>query len=130
MVKSMNYSKQRETILDTLREYTVHPSAEQLYEKVHSKDKTISKGTLYRNLNQLAASGIIKKIDGLDTSAHFDHNTHEHYHFICNRCKKIYDIEKEDVKIPEIKQKDEFIITNHDIIFKGICKECRKKNLD
>ncbi len=126
----MNYSKQRETILDTLREYTVHPSAEQLYEKVHSKDKTISKGTLYRNLNQLAASGIIKKIDGLDTSAHFDHNTHEHYHFICNRCKKIYDIEKEDVKIPEIKQKDEFIITNHDIIFKGICKECRKKNLD
>ena len=126
----MNYSKQRETILDTLREYTVHPSAEQLYEKVHSKDKTISKGTLYRNLNQLAASGIIKKIDGLDTSAHFDHNTHEHYHFIYNRCKKIYDIEKEDVKIPEIKQKDEFIITNHDIIFKGICKECRKKNLD
>ena len=125
----MNYSKQRETILDTLREYTVHPSAEQLYEKVHSKDKTISKGTLYRNLNQLAASGIIKKIDGLDTSAHFDHNTHEHYHFICNRCKKIYDIEKNEVQIPQIKQHSGFIITNHDIIFKGICKEC-KKNLD
>ena len=127
MVKSMNYSKQRETILDTLREYAVHPSAEQLFEKVHVKDKTISKGTLYRNLNLLAESGIIKKIDGLDTAAHFDHNTHEHYHFICNKCKKIYDIEKEDVKIPEIKQNDEFIITNHEIIFKGICKDCQKK---
>ncbi len=125
----MNYSKQRQMILDTLEEYAVHPSAEQLYEKVHMKDKTISKGTLYRNLNQLSEQGIIKKIDGLENSAHFDHNTHEHYHFICNKCKRIYDIEKEDVHIPAIKNEEGFIITNRDIIFKGICRECNEKNL-
>ncbi len=126
----MNYSRQRQIILDTLEEYAVHPSADQLYDKVHEKDKSISKGTLYRNLNQLADLGIIKKIDGLDNSAHFDHNIHEHYHFICNKCKKIFDIEKEDIQIPEIKHNEGFIITNRDIILKGICSECIKNSSD
>ncbi len=126
----MNYSRQRQIILNTLEEYAIHPSADQLYDKVHEKDKSISKGTLYRNLNQLAEQGIIKKIDGLDNSAHFDHNTHEHYHFICNRCHKIYDIEKDDIQIPAIKNYDGFTITNHDIIFKGICRECQNNNLN
>ena len=124
----MNYSKQRQLILNTLNEYTVHPSAEQLYIKVHEKDKNISKGTLYRNLNQLADNGMIKKIDGLGTTAHFDHNTHEHYHFICTKCNKIYDIEKEDIIIPTIKNNNEFLIISSDIIFKGICKECKEKD--
>ena len=43
-------------------------------------------------MNHLAQEGNNKKIDGLETSAHFDHNTHNHYHFICDKCKKVFDI--------------------------------------
>ncbi len=121
----MNYSKQRDIILNTLKENVVHPSAEYLYDKVHAIEPSISKGTLYRNLNQLAKEGIIKKIDGLEISAHFDHNTHEHYHFICEKCRKVYDIDKESLgnfsidKLPQ-----GFKVTWQDIILRGVCPEC------
>ena len=128
MVISMNYSKQREIIFDTLKENIVHPTAEYLYSKIKEKDPKISLATLYRNLNQLAENGIIKKIDGLENSSHFDHNTHEHYHFICKKCKRVFDIDA--VVAPELIRKTEeltdFIIENHDIVFSGICKDCRQ----
>ena len=75
----MNYSKQREKILDVLSNNAVHPTAETLLELLKSENANIGFTTLYRNLNKLAQAGIIKKIDGLESSAHFDHNTFEPY---------------------------------------------------
>lgn len=123
----MNYSRQREIILETLKENVVHPTAEYLYEKVRKKDENISLATLYRNLNKLATEGIIKKIDGLETSSHFDHNTYSHYHFICDKCGKIFDV---DCNIaPDLILKTEketgYKIKGHDIIFHGLCNECK-----
>ncbi len=124
----MNYSRQREIILNTLKEYVVHPTAESLYSKIKEKDPKISLATLYRNLNQLADNGIIKKIDGLEDSAHYDHNTGEHYHFICKKCKRVFDV-KPDVA-PDLIRKTEdstgFLIENHDVVFSGVCKDCRE----
>ena len=77
----MNYSKQREKILDILTKNAVHPTAETLLGLLKADNSNIGFTTLYRNLNQLAQAGIIKTIDGLEASAHFDHNTFEHYHF-------------------------------------------------
>lgn len=124
----MNYSKQREIILNTLKENVVHPTAEYLYAKVKEKDPKISLATLYRNLNQLTENGIIKKIDGLETSSHYDHNTHEHYHFICTKCRRVFDIDAEVAPelIRRTEEKTDFLIENHDIVFSGICKDCRQ----
>ena len=123
----MNYSKQREVILNTLKENVVHPTAEYLYAKIQEKDPKISLATLYRNLNQLTENGIIKKIDGLENSSHYDHNTHNHYHFICKKCNRVYDIKSEVAPdlINKTEELTDFLIENHDIVFSGICKECR-----
>lgn len=124
----MNYSKQREIILNTLKENVVHPTAEYLYAKVKEKDPKISLATLYRNLNQLTENGIIKKIDGLENSSHYDHNTHNHYHFICKKCNRVYDIKSEVAPdlINKTEELTDFLIENHDIVFSGICKDCRQ----
>lgn len=128
----MNYSKQRETILDTLSKNAIHPTAEALLEFLKRDDSNVGMTTLYRNLNQLADAGLIKKIDGLEPSAHFDHNTFEHYHFICEKCKKVYDIPS-SVAPDLVKNTTEatgFDITSHDIVFHGICSECKRKDID
>ena len=125
----MNYSRQREVVLDALKENVIHPTAEKLYSIIQIEYPEVSKATLYRNLSQLADAGIIKKIDGLESSAHFDHNTHEHYHFICDECKKVFDISANVA--PDIISKTEtetgFKIKGHDIVFHGLCHECREK---
>jgi Fur family peroxide stress response transcriptional regulator len=124
----MNYSKQREKILEVLTENAVHPTAEGLLDFLEKSGANIGITTLYRNLNQLAQAGIIKKIDGLESSAHFDHNTFEHYHFICTKCGKVFDVPS-DIAPDLVKNTQEttgFDITSHDIVFHGICSECKK----
>jgi len=124
----MNYSKQRELILDTLIKHPVHPTADVLFEilKQEKKDSNIGIATVYRNLKQLAGKNIIKRISGLDNFEHFDHNTEEHYHFICTKCKKIFDLDKNiapDIS-DKIKNNTGFIVQSHDIVVHGICKDC------
>ena len=48
-----NYSRQREIILETLKEVNIHPTAEELYKLVNRKYPKISKSTVYRNINIL-----------------------------------------------------------------------------
>ena len=119
-------TKQRNIILETLKEYPIHPNANQLVQLIVNKHKDFSVATVFRNLKQLAKEGIIKKIDGLDNTTHFDHNTHQHYHFLCKKCGKIYDVS--DNIAPELIKKAEsetgFIIEEHDIVLQGICKSC------
>lgn len=126
----MNYSRQRELILETLKENVVHPTAEYLYEKVREKDKNISLATLYRNLNKLAQMKLIRKIDGLENSAHFDHNIHEHYHFICDKCGKVFDVDCDIAPetFKQIENNKGCLIKGHDITFHGLCSECKGGN--
>ena len=76
----MNYSKQRELVLKTLQENMIHPTADQVYELMRKEMPKISLATVYRNLNQLAEKGIIRRISGLNGSVHFDHDIEKHYH--------------------------------------------------
>lgn len=125
----MNYSKQREIILDVLTKHAIHPTAEELLEFLKHDNSNVGMTTLYRNLNQLAEAGLIKKIDGLEAPAHFDHNTFNHYHFICEKCKRVFDIPSEIAPdlVENTQKKTGFEIKSHDIVFHGICSECKKR---
>ncbi len=127
----MNYSKQREIIIDTLTKNAVHPTAEKLYEiiKREHPESKIGIATVYRNLNKLSSAGKVKRINALEDSEHFDNNTHEHYHFMCNKCKQIFDIEADIAPdlVKKIFDKTGFLVTDYDIVFNGICKSCQKK---
>ena len=125
----MNYSKQREIILDVLTKHAIHPTAEELFEFLKHDNSNVGMTTLYRNLNQLAEAGLIKKIDGLEAPAHFDHNTFNHYHFICEKCKRVFDIPSEIAPdlVENTQKKTGFEIKSHDLVFHGICSECKKR---
>ncbi|MCM1340024.1 MAG: transcriptional repressor [Muribaculaceae bacterium] len=125
----MNYSRQREKILNTLTENAIHPTAEELLEILKREESSVGLTTLYRNLNKLAQAGMIKKIDGLEASAHFDHNTFEHYHFICKKCKRVFDITADIAPdlVKNARLATGFDIESHDIVFHGICSECKNR---
>lgn len=126
----MKYSKQRELILQTLQENMIHPTAEQLFKLVRQKDPTVSLATVYRNLNLLSENGTIKKINGLEEMSHFDHNLIPHHHFICKKCRKVFDIYQSfAIDTPEKCLQDEkFKIEECEIFFRGICQECQDNN--
>lgn len=117
---------QKKLIREAL-EFLHHPDAEQVYDYVRRHCDTISKATVYRNLNQMADDGEIARVYVLGKTQHYDWNTKKHYHFRCESCGRLYDSEafydqnlNMTVKFPE-----GFLVASHDIIFSGLCPECR-----
>lgn len=122
----MNYSKQRQAMLDILHNTRSHPTANDIYLKMRESDPKISLGTVYRNLSLLTENGIIQRIDTEHDSVHYDGFTHPHYHFVCNKCRQVMDIEIAQINVDkEVETKYECSVSGHSLIFYGVCKNCQ-----
>ena len=84
-------------------------------------------GTVYRNLQQLSDNGEISRLSIPNQPDRFDGIIEEHYHAVCEKCGKIYDIHINEM--PEVDklvaEKTGLDITGHEIIFKTICPMCK-----
>ncbi len=125
----MKYSKQRDALLTLLKSTRSHPSADWLYSELKKEFPNISLGTVYRNLALLAENGCILKISTSSQKEHFDGFTHQHYHFVCNSCDSIYDVELEDTGLlnKSVEQELGAEVDSHSLVFYGICSECKKR---
>ena len=115
---------QKSLILNAVKELDIHASAEQVYEYVVAIHPSISKATVYRNLGQMVDSGELLNIGNFYGPSHYDHNTHEHYHFICEGCKRVFDINACFPELDEIENDDGLEIKGHQLSFSGLCSEC------
>ena len=123
-----NYSKQREVVLKTIQNTRTHPTAEEIYNMVIKKEETISKSTVYRNINVLVQNGEIKKITMPVGPDRYDYLYENHHHAICEVCGKVFDFDynfdKEKISKEVLKQTG--LISKIDCItINGICKECK-----
>ena len=60
---------------------------------------------------------------------HFDADLHPHYHFICDNCHQVYDIEADihEAICNEIQSKTEHYVKDANITFTGVCSKCQKQ---
>ncbi len=127
----MNYSQQRNCILNIVVSNPIHPTAEQVYEIARRSYPNISLGTVYRNLNQLSEHGILKKICSSYGSVRFDGRTDPHFHMVCTHCGKVFDVELEELLSIKEKLSDMygFDVINYEVSIQGICKECKNTEI-
>lgn len=73
--------------------------------------------------------GEIRKIEVPGNADRFDHRCHDHYHARCLKCGKVFDVEMDYIKDLEKQIKDAhgFQFSGHDLMFKGVCPDCQKK---
>ena len=81
-MKTLKYSRQRESIKACLMGRKDHPTADALYTSIREQFPNISLGTVYRNLNLLVELGEIRKLSCGDGTDHFDYDTSPHYHYV------------------------------------------------
>ena len=126
---TLNYSKQRQAILDHLKTRKDHPTADNIYQSLRKSMPNLSAGTVYRNLGLLTQLGEIQKLTGLDGVDHYDGTVDPHSHFICRCCGKVDDIffDADDSLLEKAASHYEGKIESHHVYFYGTCKECLKK---
>ena len=122
-------SRQRERILELLRATDTHPTANWLYARLRKEFPDLSMGTVYRNLGVLAEQGLVSRIGFGSTFDRFDANMRHHYHFICDICGTIIDLDlpADQSLNRRVRSALGFEARWHDIQFRGTCERCARK---
>lgn len=125
----MNYSYQREKILEYVLNSCEHPSVEIIYTSVRKTLPNISLGTVYRNLNKLSEMGKIRKISMPNHCDRFDKTLKEHFHIHCIKCDKVEDIDYgiDDDIYKKIERDTLYKLISCNLVFDGICNNCIKE---
>ncbi|MBW1785820.1 MAG: transcriptional repressor [Deltaproteobacteria bacterium] len=127
---------QRQVILDAVKSSKGHPTADEIYEKVRKILPRVSMGTVYRNLDILSTTGFIKKLEPGHPQMHFECETSDHYHLICERCGAIEDIPAESSDNPMEKLESalgnltKYGIFGHKLEFFGLCRKCLREGAE
>lgn len=129
---ALKYSRQREAIKDFMMTRKDHPTADVVYMNVRKEFPNISLGTVYRNLTLLSDMGELLRLrvgDGVD---HFDAVTTPHYHFICQECGSVSDLDLpvSDSLNTTASDQCDGQINGHVAYFYGSCRDCLAKKLN
>lgn len=119
-------------VLEAVNKLKCHATADEIYSMLAKDHPTLSRATVYRNLQRLCESGEIRRIEVPEGADCFDHVAANHYHVKCTSCGRVFDVDMDYMKDLEksIRDTHGFVFTGHDIVFKGICPECRKKQAE
>ena len=131
-MKTLQYSRQRESIKSCLMNRHDHPTADALYMSIREEFPNISLGTVYRNLNLMVEMGEIRKLSCGNGPDRFDADTHPHYHFVCRECGEVEDLPVETSQHlnESVQQYCSGQIESHITYFYGLCRHCLEKTLN
>ena len=133
-MKPLRKTHQREIILEELCAHPVHPTADELYERVRKRLPRVSLATVYRNLEILSDLGIIQKIETAGRQKRYDGNPEPHYHIRCIGCGRVDDVDlprpaEVQTEIPE-RSRNGFKVLDLKVDFYGLCPACEEKSTE
>ena len=104
-----------------------HPTAEEVYRRVRRRLPRVSLGTVYRNLQKLAAQRRVRVVQLADRAACYDGMVEDHDHFLCERCGAVTDLVRKDVAPPDCRtlQRAGYMVGAHTLTIYGLCPKCR-----
>ncbi|MDO9577036.1 MAG: transcriptional repressor [Candidatus Cloacimonadales bacterium] len=118
-------SMQRVKILEYLRNYKTHPTADMIYQALVDDIPTLSKTTVYNTLKTFTEKGILLALSLFENEVRYEYNKDPHIHFKCMKCNKIYDLNHSFDHYND-NLVDGHKILEHHVNLKGICKDCLK----
>ena len=108
-----------------------HFEADQLLFKMKEKHLKISRATVYRTLELLVKSGLVRRVHLGEDHYHYEHVLRDshHDHLICTTCGAVIEFNDPDLerRQREICERKKFTPTFHNLQILGVCESCRKK---
>jgi Fur family peroxide stress response transcriptional regulator len=83
---------QRLTILECLENSKDHPTADEVFARVHKIHPTLARATVYNALDALTQAGTIFRLTIDPSAARYDADLDPHIHFRCRLCGAVLDL--------------------------------------
>lgn len=120
---SPSYTRVR--IYDYLEKEEHHPTADEIYQALVEELPTLSKTTVYNTIKLFIEKDLAKKVVLNNNEGRYELIRHEHGHFVCDKCHRIYDIPTDSLNV-NLDVMPGFIVKDKDIHMKGICPSCQE----
>ncbi len=127
-IKDLKLTKQRQIVLQVIREANDHLTANEVFDKSKLLLPKISFATVYNSLRFLKDAGHIAEIGFGNGASRFDAMTTRHDHAICTKCGKLVDME---IELPSeivnfASEFSKFKLESIELTLRGLCPECNK----
>ncbi|UFS71802.1 transcriptional repressor [Geomonas sp. RF6] len=130
----MKATPKRVAILEALQDEQRYASPEELWQRLRPRFIRIGLPTVYRNLEDLAASGVISKVihPNRQLYYYFCPNRDHHHHFVCLSCRKVEDLPSCTLEPMEreITARTGGKVLSHIVQFNGLCGKCMSEKGD
>lgn len=131
-VLGQRMTSQRRLLLSLIGDAEGHLNADQLFRRAKEKDPRISLSTVYRNLQLLKESGLVKERHFLEEHHHYEiKDLADHSHLVCTGCGTVLEFETpltEEMK-GIIETRNQFQVTDIEVNIHGYCPKCQGKGL-
>ncbi|MDD3342705.1 MAG: transcriptional repressor [Sulfurospirillaceae bacterium] len=106
-----------------------HIDIDAIYEHIHLNYPSMSKATLYRNINDLVTFHILEEVKLPHQKQQYEIKKVPHIHLLCQECSGVEDIFIETKPLLEaVTLQSGFTISNSFIVMNGTCRVCSHKN--
>lgn len=124
--RGLRLTEPRRLILEAVCATAAHPSAFAVHRAVRRRLPSVSLATVYRNLRQLAAEGLLLERAGAD-GLRFDGNVERHDHFTCLSCRRVFDVPPAGAASTRrrVAARTGFEVLDLRVEFYGRCVACR-----
>ena len=120
-------SVQRIAIMEYLMTHRVHPTVDDIYNDLVKEIPTLSRTTVYNTLKLMVERGVALQLNIDERNQHFDGDIFPHAHFLCRKCGRIYDLPIPTPQFLHLDKKDEFVVEECQIYYKGCCPVCKNE---
>ncbi|MCH7495198.1 MAG: transcriptional repressor [Candidatus Marinimicrobia bacterium] len=109
-----------------------HFDADEIYFRLHSEKKRVSRATVYRTLDLLVENGFVSKVNVGQSQVHFENTLAQkhHEHLVCTQCGKIIEFNNKLLEEEQnrICKEYGFLPTKHNLIVFGLCDKCQRRS--
>jgi len=115
-------------VLDALKDFEGHPSAEEVYLVVKKRNPKVALGTVYQALSVLEEIGLIEAKRWSESPVRYDLNTEPHYDIRCTECGEVAEIpgvEFEDFAT-RVRDNTPYEVTDATLVLEGVCPGCQE----
>ena len=125
-IQDLGLTKQREVVLQVIRESPAHLTANEVFGDAKSLLPTISFATVYNSLRYLKDAGHIAEIQFGNGASRFDRITSRHDHALCTKCGTLADIVMEHPQelVNRAAAISNFKPETLEFTLRGLCPEC------
>ena len=128
--QGLKLTSERTALIREIFSTHYHFEADELLFKMKQKSVKISRATVYRTLELLVKSGLVRRVHLGEDHYHYEHVSGDshHDHLVCTVCGGVIEFHDEELeqRQREICERKKFTPTFHNLQILGVCNDCKR----